>query len=239
MVLYVYAITAASPSHDLDGLEGVGPGSSPPRTVTAGPVAAVVGDVSEEVRPARRDLLAHQAVQERLMAAGAVLPLRFGHLAPDEDTVREALEAGAEAYLSALERLRDCAEFHVRATQDDEEPLLRRALDEVPGVRDLDARIRAGDPDPRLPLALGELVTRQVQAWQQTTADALVRALEPFARDRVVQEPTGRDFLNLSLLVPDDRADALLETREELDRELGDGAALRFSGPLPPYSFVG
>ncbi|MFF2779532.1 GvpL/GvpF family gas vesicle protein [Streptomyces sp. NPDC058052] len=239
MTLYVYAITAASPPHRLDGLDGVGSDASAPRAVTAGPVAAVVSDVSEEIRPARRDLLAHQAVQERLMAAGAVLPLRFGHVADDEETVREALEAGADAYLDALDRLKDCAEFHIRATQDDEEPLLRRALDEVPGVRDLDARIRAGDPDPRLPLALGELVTRQVQAWQQAAADALTRALEPYARDRVAQEPTGRDFLNLSLLVPDDRADALLEAREKLDRELGDGAALRFSGPLPPYSFVG
>ncbi|MEU3608642.1 GvpL/GvpF family gas vesicle protein [Streptomyces sp. NPDC035033] len=239
MALYVYAITASSSPHRLDDLEGVGSQPSSPRAITAGPLAAIVSDVSEEIRPRRRDLLVHQTVQERLMAAGGVLPMRFGYVAPDEETVRRALEADAEGHLAALERLRDCAEYHVRAVQEDEEPLLRRILDEVPEARDLDARIRGGDEDPRLPLALGELVAGQVQARQQAVADELARALEPFARERVAQEASGDAFLNLSLLVPDDRADALLEAGAGLDRQVGDGAALRIVGPLPPYSFVG
>ncbi|MFF6883107.1 GvpL/GvpF family gas vesicle protein [Streptomyces sp. NPDC012421] len=239
MALYVYAITAASPEPGLDGLEGVGSEPSPPRTITAGPLAAVVSDTSEEIRPARRDLLLHQAVQERLMATGSVLPLRFGYVAADEETVRAALESDTDARLAALERLRNCAEFHVRASQGDDGPLLRRILDEVPEARDLAARLRGGDEDPRLPLALGELMAGQVQARQLALAEDLVGALEPYARDRVVREPTGDDFLNLSLLVADDRTDALLETWAELGRRLGDDVVLRFSGPLPPYSFAG
>jgi hypothetical protein len=190
------------------------------------------------VRPKRRDLAAHQEVQDRLMAYGTVLPLQFGYIAPDEGAVRQALEENAAAYLATLERLEGCAEHHVRASQQDEEPLLRQILEDSPEARDLNARIRSGDQDPQLPMALGELVAREVEVRQQTLADGLVQALLPFAREHVSRPPSGSEFLNLSLLVPQDRESDLLTAEGNLAREIDGGVDLRFHGPLPPYSFV-
>ncbi|MFJ8659776.1 GvpL/GvpF family gas vesicle protein [Streptomyces sp. NPDC093795] len=239
MALYVYSITATGHPRRLDGLSGVGSGPAPLRTVTTGPLCAVVSDVSEEIRPKRRDLLAHQEVQERLMADGPVLPLRFGYTAADEPTVLRVLEESEDGYLTALRRVEGCAEYHVRAFQEDEEPLLRRILQDSPEAGDLQRRIRTGDSDPQLPLALGERVAREVQARQEALASQLAEALLPFAREHVTHPPAGNDFLNLSLLVPDERKDAFLTARESLARDVdGGGAGLRFAGPLPPYSFV-
>ncbi|MFF5970115.1 GvpL/GvpF family gas vesicle protein [Streptomyces sp. NPDC012769] len=238
MALYVYSIVAADHPRRIDGLDGVGSRPSPLRTITAGPLSAVVSETSEEIRPKRRDLLLHQEVQDRLLADGAVLPLQFGYVAPDEEAVHAALETNADGYLTALERLRGCAEYHVRASQEDEEPLLRQVLDDVPEARDLDERIRSGEQDPQLPLALGELVAGEVQARLESLAAGLVQALVPFAREHVTRPPAGNDFLNLSLLVHDDRKDELLEAQAGLARQIGSGIGLRFSGPLPPYSFV-
>ncbi|MFI8965983.1 GvpL/GvpF family gas vesicle protein [Streptomyces sp. NPDC053493] len=238
MALYVYSITAEAHPQRLDGLTGVGSEPSPLRTVTAGGLSAVVSETEEEIRPKRRDLLQHQEVQERLMADGAVLPLQFGYVAPDEDAVRQALEANADSYLTALERVRDCAEYHVRASQEDEEPLLQQVLADVPEARELNQRIRAGDKDPQLPLALGELVAREVEARQEALAAGLLQALLPFAREHVTRPPAGGDFLNLSLLVHDDDKDEFLKAQAGLARQVDGGVSLRFSGPLPPYSFV-
>ncbi|MFD3533764.1 GvpL/GvpF family gas vesicle protein [Streptomyces sp. NPDC058664] len=238
MALYVYSITAEAHPRRLEGLTGVGSDPAPLRTVTAGPLCAVVSDVTEEIRPKRRDLLAHQEVQERLMADGPVLPLQFGYTTSDDLTVRKVLEQNTDGYLATLDRLEGCAEYHLRASQEDEEPLLRRILQELPEARELNHRIRSGDPDPQLPLALGELVAREVQVRHEALAAGLVEALLPFAREHATHPATGNDFLNLSLLVPDEQKDAFLAAREDLEREADDGTGLRFAGPLPPYSFV-
>ncbi|MFF0549707.1 GvpL/GvpF family gas vesicle protein [Streptomyces sp. NPDC004311] len=238
MALYVYSIAAEGHPQRLDGLNGVGSTPSPLRSVTVGSLSAVVSDVSGEIRPKRRDLLVHQEVQERLMADGPILPLQFGYIASDDSEVRQALETNADGYLDALRRLEGCAEYNVRVSQDDEEPLLHQILQDLPEADDLNERIRGGDPDPQLPLALGELVAREVEARQEALSAGLVQALLPFARGHVAHPPTGNDFLNLSLLVPDEQKEDLMTAQANLGREIGGGIGLRFAGPLPPYSFV-
>ncbi|APE25515.1 MULTISPECIES: GvpL/GvpF family gas vesicle protein [Streptomyces] len=237
MALYVYAITGEKHPLDLDGLSGVGSEPSPVRVVAAGPLCAVVSDISEEIRPKRRDVLIHQDVQERLMSGGPVLPLQFGYTATDESAVEQALRKDADGYLATLERLRGCAEYHVRAVQDEEE-LLRQILRDSPEARELNERIRSGDEDPQLPLALGQLIAAQVQERQQALSSGLVDALVPFARDYTVRQASGTDLLNLSLLVADDRREEFRTAEGNLAREIGDGIEFRLSGPLPPYSFV-
>ncbi|MGW5852050.1 GvpL/GvpF family gas vesicle protein [Streptomyces sp. NPDC055254] len=238
MTLYVYAITGKDHPQRFDGLTGVGSHPAPVRAVPAGPLCAVVSDISEEIRPKRRDLLAHQEVQERLMAGGVVLPLQFGYIASDDLAVREALEEDTDGYLATLERLDGCAEYHVRASQADEDELLRKILRDSPEAREINERIRAGAQDPQLPLALGELVAREVQERQEALAAGLVEALIPYAREDATHAPSPPDFLNLSLLVPHERKDDFLAVQAGLAQQIGDGVDFRLTGPLPPYSFV-
>lgn len=236
MTLYVYSIIAVTHPCQLDGLTGVGSDPAPLRAITAGQLRAVVSDVDEEIRPKRRDLAAHQEVQDRLMADGTILPLQFGYTAPDDLTVTEVLQERADAYQDALERLQGCAEYNVKASQD-ETALLREVLDDSPQARELNDRIRGGDPDPRLPLLLGELVAGEVRARQEALAADLVQALIPLCRDHSVRPPADGDILSVSLLVADDQKNSLLEAEGELARR-SDGVSFRFAGPLPPYSFV-
>ncbi|MEV6401232.1 GvpL/GvpF family gas vesicle protein, partial [Streptomyces sp. NPDC051907] len=231
MALYVYAITAKDHPQRLDGLTAVGSDPSPVRTVTAGPLCAVVSDISEEVRPKRRDLQAHQAVLESLMADAVVLPLQFGYLASDDQAVQQALEAGTDSYTATLERLDGCAEFHVRASQADEDELLRQILQDSPKAGELNEQIRSGDQDPQLPLALGELVAREVQERQDSLAAGLLEALIPYGREHVAHPPSSPDFLNLSLLVPHDRTEDFLAAQASLARQIEGGVDFRVTGP--------
>ncbi|MEU3725417.1 GvpL/GvpF family gas vesicle protein [Streptomyces sp. NPDC031705] len=236
MALYVYSLVPADHPCRLDGLTGVGTDPAPLRTITGGQLRAVVSDVDEEIRPRRRDLAAHQEVQDRLMADGTILPLQFGYTAPDDVAVVEVLQERAEEYLNALERLEGCAEYNVKASQD-EEALLREILEDSAQARLLNERIRAGDTDPRLPLQLGELVAAEVRDRQEALAAGLVQALIPLARDHNVRAPADGDILNLSLLVAEDQRETFVEAEASLARQV-DGIDFRFTGPLPPYSFV-
>ncbi|MBJ7903072.1 GvpL/GvpF family gas vesicle protein [Streptomyces sp. DSM 110735] len=237
MAVYIYSVTGKQHPLRLDGLRGVGEEPSGLRAVTAGALSAVVSDAPDNLRPKRRDIGAHQEVQERLMADGTILPLRFGLVAADDDAVRAALEERADEYTERLRALEGCSEYHLKATQD-EDSLLRQILEESSAARELNDAIRAGTADVGAPVRLGEMVAREVQARQEALATGVVEALRPFARDVDSTQPTGEDFLSVSFLVPEDQEEAFLTTELSVAHQLGDDLDLRLHGPLPPYSFV-
>ncbi|MFF2746423.1 GvpL/GvpF family gas vesicle protein [Kitasatospora sp. NPDC058048] len=237
MAVYVYSITAADHARNLEGLVGVGPDPTALRAVSAGPLCAVVSDAPQELRPKRRDLMAHQAVQERLMAHGTVLPLRFGLTASDDDAVRAALAQHRDEYIQRLAELEGCAEYHLKASID-EDVLLRQILQESPQARQLNDAIKAGAGSPDLPLALGELVAQEVLARQEALASGITEALRPHARQERASDPTGEDFLNISFLVDDAHRELFLAAEKGIASELGADCDFRLNGPLPVYSFV-
>ncbi|WP_042414852.1 GvpL/GvpF family gas vesicle protein [Streptacidiphilus anmyonensis] len=237
MAVYVYSITAATHPRSLDGLVGVGEPPSALRSVCAGPLCAVVSDAPADLRPKRRDLTAHQSVQERLMAEGTVLPLRFGLTAPDDSAVQTALSERREEYTGALTALEGCAEYHLKAAVD-EDALLRQILLDTPEARQLNDEITGGDASPDLPLALGEMVAQEVQARQDALATGITEALRPYARQELGSGPTGKDFLSVSFLVDREHEQLFLTAEKGLAGALGDEVEIRLYGPLPAYSFV-
>ncbi|MEV6162080.1 GvpL/GvpF family gas vesicle protein [Streptomyces sp. NPDC052052] len=237
MAVYVYSIVGTTHLQRLDGLDGVGNPPSTLRTVHTEKLSAVVSDAPEELRPKRRDLAAHQAVQERLMADGTVLPLQFGFTTTDDDAVRAVLEDRTDEFTERLQALEGCAEYHLKAAQD-EDALLRQILQESDEARRLNDEIRSGSSSPELPLALGELVSQEVQAREDQLAARVLDALRGFAREERSSQVTGNDFLSASFLVERDNEKSFLGAKRDLAKELGEDFDLRLIGPLPAYSFV-
>ncbi|MET9881005.1 GvpL/GvpF family gas vesicle protein [Actinacidiphila glaucinigra] len=236
MSVYVYAITETVHPLALGSLTGVGEEPTPLRVVRSGKVAAVVGDAPEHLRPKRRDLKTHQDVLQSLTADGAVLPMRFGLLAPDETSIEAELEARQEDYLERLDKLRDRVEFNVKAVQD-EDAALRAVLAASPDLQRLNERTRSGGShDDRL--ALGEAVATGLQAYQLQLGGEMAGALRPLSASEVVSEATGEAFANVSFLVDRERVEEFQESADTLARDFGRGVDIRVTGPLPPYSFV-
>ncbi|MGW4078834.1 GvpL/GvpF family gas vesicle protein [Streptomyces asiaticus] len=236
--LYIYAITGSDHPLRLAGLRTVGGGSGDAlRAVTGGPLACVVSPAPPDLRPKRRDLAAHQEVQERLMADGAVLPMRFGMLAPDDAAVTAALDGKRAEYLRRLEELHATAEFNLKAARSQED-LLREVLTESDDARRLNERTRDGGGTYADRVALGELVAHQLDARQRLLAEQVVGRLSEMARGNVVASPAGEDFLNASFLVEQGRAEEFSRAARQLAQGYGEGYDFRLRGPLPPYSFV-
>ncbi|MGW4204838.1 GvpL/GvpF family gas vesicle protein [Streptomyces sp. NPDC004726] len=238
MSVYVYSITADDHPLRVEGATGVGDPPGRLRTVTAEGLAAIVSDAPEDLRPKRRDLAAHQEVQDLLMADGAVLPLRFGLTAPDDTAVRDVLEDRSDVYLERLHALADSAEYHLKAGWD-QDALLRDVLASSAEARQLNDAIRSGTAAPDMPLALGELVSGEVERLHRELADRVLETLRPFTEDEVVSTPGKDDFLSVSFLVGSGDEEEFRTAQENLARRLERDVTMRLRGPLPPYSFVG
>lgn len=237
MAVYIYSVIGKQHPAHVDELSGVGDPPAALRVVAAGTLCAVVSDAPDNLRAKRRDLGAHQHVQDALMADGTVLPLRFGLMAPDDEAVRLALEQRADEYTDRLRALDGCTEYNLKASQE-EETLLRQILESSGEARRLNDDIRSGAAGPEAPVRLGEMVAAEVRARQEALAAGVVEALRPFARDLSQSPPTGDDFVSVSFLVPADQEELFLATQLSVANQMGDDLDFRLTGPLPPYSFV-
>jgi hypothetical protein len=211
------------------------------RTVEHAGLAALVSTLEGDALAAGREVRAHWRVLEEASRGATVLPVRFGTVMDDDGAVRDRLLApNAERLTSLLGELAGRTQLNVKGEYD-EEHMLREVVRTSPTVAALRERVRsvpdaAGYYDR---IRMGELVAAEIDARRsQDSALALAR-LEPFAvnaRAEKVGSPNAA--FNLAFLVEDGGVDAFSEAVGRLREELGERVALRYVGPLPPYSFA-
>ena len=237
MSTYVYGIAKAPNPGLSDSLTGVGDPPRPIRVLTADGLVALVSDAPEDLKPKRRELLAHQRVLAEAGAETTVLPMRFGSVSEDDATVTSVLAERAEHFRERLEALEGKVEYNIKAVHE-EEAVLHRVMADQPDLRAAsEANQAAGGGSYEDRLRLGEMVANAVQAREAVDGATLRRALEPLAAD-LSEGPESSGWLaNLSLLIDREAADGLLAAVEELGTSEPQ-LDLRVSGPLPPYSFV-
>ncbi|MEU5361989.1 GvpL/GvpF family gas vesicle protein [Streptomyces sp. NPDC005925] len=237
MSTYVYGIAARSHPALPEGMGGVGDPPRPVRILSEGDLSALVSDGPEDLRPKRRDLLAHQNVLTEAGVAGCVLPMRFGSAAPDEDAVTAVLAERAEHYQERLRALDGRVEYNVKGNHV-EDAVLHHVMAENAQIRALaeaNRQSEGGSYDDKL--RLGEAVAAAVKAKESEDAAALRSALEP-AADAVSVGPESTGWLaNVSFLVPRASAEDFLAAVERVRAALPH-LEVRVNGPLPPYSFV-
>ncbi|MFI1970646.1 gas vesicle protein [Streptomyces cinnamoneus] len=237
MTTYVYGITRAGHTGLPRDLTGIGDPPLPVRLVTQGSLAAVVSDCPEELRPKRRDLLAHQHVLAEAGREDPVLPMRFGSVSDGDEKVRQVLDEHAGRYEEQLGRLAGRVEYNIKAVHR-EDVVLHLVLAENAGLRTLAEANRAdggGSYEERL--RFGEMVAEGVRERELRDAALVREALVPLAEDDRPGPESAGWFVNLSFLV--DRSDTgrLLAEVGRLGKE-NPQLDLKVYGPLPPYSFV-
>ena len=223
--LYIYAVAEIGDAADLgNGLAG-----EALEVVRSGPVAALIGRVAQPPEPAAETLRAHDDVVRRLATrCRAVLPARFGSLAPDDEALRAALADNAAAYAASLERVRDREQMTVRVFA--AEGARAEAASAVPGA-DGD---RGAGPGARY------LAGRAQQAGTSGIPglQALLDRLAPLVAAQIVERhQTAPLMASVYHLVERDSGpryrDALREAAEAAP-ELRVVA----TGPWPPYAFA-
>ncbi|MFI6857915.1 GvpL/GvpF family gas vesicle protein [Streptomyces sp. NPDC050416] len=236
MSTYVYGIAHASHPSMPHHTDGIGEPPHPVRVLRAGDLAAIVSDAPDNLRPKRRDLLAHQACSPR--PAKAQSCCRCGSATrPDDEAVTAMLTEHAAHYLQRLQDLDGMAEYNIKATPN-EEAVLRLVMAQNEDIRALAEETRqAGGGSQEEKLELGEMVATAIQAQEDHDAAQLRPELESAAAAVSVGQQSTGWLANLSFLVERDNADRFLAAVDEV-RHAHPHLELRVHGPLPPYSFV-
>ncbi|MEV0981817.1 GvpL/GvpF family gas vesicle protein [Streptomyces sp. NPDC049915] len=237
MSTYVYGIThASSPSLSVD-VDGVGDPPRQVRVVRQGELAALVSDAPEELRPKRRDLLAHQRVLDAVGEGGVVLPIRFASISPDDATVATVLAERADHLLERLRALDGKTEYNLKAHHD-EDAVLRLVVADNDEIRSLaEANRQAGGGSHEDKVRLGEMIAAALKAREAADAELLQRELGPTAVAVSAGPPSTGWLANLSFLVEVGSAERFFTAVDQLRRH-HPHLELRVNGPLPPYSFV-
>jgi hypothetical protein len=236
---YVYGVVRAGKGSwpKLEGIHG-----EPVSPVHADRLAALTSDVPDEFLEAgREELLTHSRVLEQALEKGTVLPMRFGVVLPDERSVREELLVPHSEELEAqLRDLEGKVEINLKALHD-EETILREVLAEVPEAAELRRSIQGKPEDATYfeRIRLGEVVAQALDDKRAQTGPAIVDRLAPHAVAVQVGEPAHeRMALNASFLVERRNLERFDEAVDRLGEEQGGRIRLKYTGPLPPHSFV-
>lgn len=237
---YVYGIVPAATELP-PGLTGVN--NSAVTKLESGPHAALVTGVEDPDSIGTPDnLLAHSHVLDGLSADGPVLPMTFGTVVPDPDTIlNEVLPSMRDEYAQSLERVEGATQYTVRARYDRE-----TVIGEMVGENREIAALRestAGQSDDATHydrIRLGQLVVEGFGRKAEADSAAILDALTPLARETAMRESSqADDVVEFAVLVDREAVAGFEQAVEQVAKERSGRIDFRLLGPQAPYDFVG
>jgi Gas vesicle synthesis protein GvpL/GvpF len=226
---YVYAIVARDTELP-PGLTGFGDGEL--STVVWGSLAAVTSPLAPRgLQHTTENVLRHGAIVEGLQQRGLTLPVRFGTVVADAETLARTLAERHAELTADLARLGDKVEFGLTVLWDrppggDDGRSSGPVDEDGPGTRYLRARLAVSRRD----------------AARQEAARTIARELDAALGSQVLDRrysiaPTDRLAVRASFLIEPTRFGACRQAIDEVRRRRPDLRVL-VSGPWSPYSFV-
>ncbi|HKU55507.1 MAG TPA: GvpL/GvpF family gas vesicle protein [Gaiellaceae bacterium] len=239
---YLYGI-ARGLRKGLPALPAVGDSGTGIRAIEGDSCLAIVSDAPGSfVEAAAGDLQRHSDVlQELLGRTAALVPLRFGTVYPDDETLRrDLLEARRDELEALLQRVENRVEARLKAFYV-EESVLAEIVAEQPQIAGLRQRTQALPADATYydRIRLGELVASALEAKRRRDGQGMLAHLAPMAVDHVVEEePHEWALLTASFLLERSAVDDFHSAVSSVADDAEQRVQVRCVAPLPPYSFV-
>jgi hypothetical protein len=224
-------------------LPAVGETGAEIRSIESAGCVAVVSDVADEfVEATAEDLQRHSDVLQKLLSStDALVPLRFGTVYPDDESVvRDLLEARGDELEALLQRVEKRVEARLKAFYV-EDAILAEIVAEQPRVAELHSRTQALPADATYydRIQLGELVAGALSAKRRRDGERILSSLAPLAVDHCVEdEPHEWSALTVSFLLERSALEPFHSVVAALADEAEQRLQIRCLAPLPPYSFV-
>ena len=235
--VYVYGIASAR----CKAISARGVEAGRVRLIEHAGLTALVSDIRGDQLAAAREVRAHWRVLDEASESCTILPIRFGTVMESEDAVREGLlEPNGERLQALLRELEGRVQLVLKGEYD-EPQLMRDVVRQSAAVSELRDRLRAVPAEAGYyeRIRLGELVAEHVAHRRAEDTRIALEMLEPLsvaAREDEIRQADSA--FNIAFLVDRDGLDAFNKGVRDLAVELGDRIALRYVGPLPPYSFA-
>ncbi len=209
---------------------------------TVGEFAFLYSEAQQErYLASRRNLLTHTKALERAMESGhrTLLPLQFGLVVPDWETVKKDLLAPqGETLHRLLQKLAGKREVSLKIYWDNNAEL-QRLLAENP---DLEARRNALTGrvlSMEETIAIGQEIERRMDRHQDAIAGRFAEVLEPLALETRVNDPLSETMIcNAAYLILWDSEPEFAAAVEALDAEFESRLTIRYNNFTPPYNFI-
>jgi Gas vesicle synthesis protein GvpL/GvpF len=237
--VYVYGVVPADVQVE-DDARGIA--DAPVEVIREGDIAALVSRIKADHAIGKpEDLQAHAELLDGTASVAPVLPLRFGAVMTDTESVaQELLREHHNDFAEALNALEGHAEYVIKGRYD-QKRFLTDLLDENDQARALREDIQ-GKPEEAARnsrIALGELISNTVEVKRQADTNTVVDQLNDVARQVNVREPTHEwDAVHVALLAEVDREGDVQEVVNRLNEKGKGRLQMRLLGPLAPYDFV-
>lgn len=237
-VKYIYGVVSSST--EPPSVAGIG--GAPLGLISVDGVAALASDAPEgELVMGREAMTTHARVLEAAHAAGTVLPMRFGVVMDDEaQVVSGLLEARHRELAAQLEQFAGKAELKLRATYE-EQSVLSEVVTKDQDVARLRESLRGAPEEATYygRIQLGEMVARAIERIRERDAEEIMQALAPLALATELKPPAHeRIVVNASFLVDESRLGEFDAAVERVGESQAGRMRFKYTGPLPPHSFV-
>ena len=239
--IYVYGIVPADVEIEPHA-EGIGDPPAPVEVIREGDIAALVSPVPTDKPLGKPEgLQAHASLLDGTASVAPVLPMRFGAVMTDQESVaEELLKKNHDEFAEALQALEGHAEYIVKGRYD-EDAILREVISESSEAQRLREQMagKSEDASRQARMALGEVIVKALDAKRAADTDTVVELLGGLAKQVNVRQPTHElDAVNVALLAEVDQQDELQDKIDELAENWGGRVEMRLMGPLAAYDFV-
>jgi hypothetical protein len=238
---YVYGIIRCKEPREFSA-KGIGERGDVVHTLHHRDLAAVLSDsVVKEYDNSRRNMMAHMLVLEEVMRDYTVLPVRFGTVAPKQQSVIDnVLVPRYSELVGLLAEMDGRMEMGLKAFWF-EEVIFKEVLEQSPAVRQLRDKLVGRSPEQTYyeRIRLGEMIAAMMDRQRDTDAEAILEPLRPFVHKTVLNKTlTDRMILNAAFLVDKAQEPGLDHALQELDVQMGKRMMFKYVGPVAPYNFV-
>jgi hypothetical protein len=239
---YIYCIINAK-NETYFGPIGLGENNPVVTTINYKDIAAVVSTaVIEKYRPNRANSLAHEQVIEKAMKDYTVLPVKFGTVAKDEESVLSLLEKRYSEFKDTLLKMKGKVELGVKVIWR-EDVIFEEILVENEEIRKLrDEIVESSLPPEQTYWArarVGEMVEKAMNQKREKESASILQSLQLYCVEyREGRLLLDRMVLNASFLVDESQEAEFDKQIEALDAEQERRLIIRYVGPVAPHNFV-
>lgn len=239
---YLYAIIEATEPVTFNS-PGIGSPGSGVQTIVIDRLGAVVSaSPMIEYDNTRRNMMAHTLVLEEVMKNFIMLPVRFGTVSPDGETIAtKLLKSRYDELTYLLELMRGRAELGLKVQWNDDAAIFNEILEENTAIRSLRDNLSKRPPDKTHfeRVKLGEQIAKELARKRGADEQRVLDRLRPFVHKTKLNKTIGEKMvLNAAFLINQADEPALDAAVQELDYEMGSRLQFKYVGPVPPYNFV-
>ncbi len=241
MKQYIYAIVDTENEKKLS-MPGIGDVNDEVSIICFDAMGAVVSPtLTKEFPVNRKNTLTHQKIMEEMFKEHTVLPVKFGTIGDDIQTIREkVLKAEQVKIKKHLAFLKDKSELGLKAFWTHPETVFNRILDENPQIKRLRDRLNAHNGGlQKDQIRLGDMVEKALKNKKEELEKTIFKFLKGlWVEHKQSKILSDSMVVNSVFLVLKEVEKQFDQAVEKIDEYFEGQLKMKYVGPAPPSNFV-